>query len=324
MFGKILGIIALCVYSALSTSPASAQSEFPNKPIKLIVPFPPGASTDSVARLLAQAAEAELKVPIVVDNVPGANGNIGAQRVAKAAADGYTLLYNTSSLVLSPALYAKPGYDPIADFAPIVGTVTIPLVYVVSNDLPVRNVKEFVAYAKQNPGKIAYGSAGLGNGTHLGAQSFFDVNELQTVHVPYKGGTQALVDLAGGRVQFYAGSFVAMSAFIKEKRVRPIAVASRKRLPALPEVPTVDEALNPNFEAGLWQGIVAPAGTPRDVVANLNLAFQRALKDPAVMNRLEQEGAFIVSSSPDQYGEYLKSELVRWGKVVRAAGIKPQ
>jgi len=308
----------------MAPAPATAQSSYPNKPIKLVVPYPPGASTDTFARLFAQELSKELKTTVIVENKPGANGNIGTQQVAKAPPDGYTLLNNTSSLILNPALYVNPGYDPIRDFAPVVGTLTYPLVLVTSNDLSVANIREFVTYGKQNPGRLVYGSSGLGGGTHLGAQRFFDANSIDARHVPYKGGAQALIDLAGGRIHFYASSLVATIAFIKDKRVKPLAVASLKRLTAIPDVPTVSETVTPNFEAGLWHGIVAPANTPPDVIATLNAAIVKSLSDRAVMVNLDQGGALPVGSSPAQYGAYLKSELEREGKAIRAAGIKPE
>jgi len=315
-----------CVFTAASLAPtaATAQSSYPNKPIRLVVPFPPGASTDIFARLFGNGLARELKATVVVENRPGANGNIGARLVAKAAPDGYTLLNNTSSFILSPALYINPGYDPIRDFAPVVGTVTYPLVFVTSNSLPVATLKELVTYAKQNPGKLDYGSSGLGGGTHLGAQRFFDANGIEARHVPYKGGAQALVDLAGGRVHFYAGTLAATSAFINDKRVRPLAVAGLKRLASLPNVPTVSETVTPGFEAGLWHGIVAPANTPPEIIALLNATIVKVLSDPDVISKIDAGGALPVGSSPARYGAHLKAELEREGKAIRAAGIKPE
>lgn len=301
---------------------ATAQA-YPTKSITLVVPFPPGASTDVIARLIGQGIEAELKVPVVIDNKGGANGNIGAEFVAKAPPDGSVLLYNTSSLILSPSLYVNPRYS-LKDFAPVARTVTLPLLYVSSNELGAVNVRELVDYGRKNPGAIAYGSAGMGNGTHLGAQLFFNAVEVEARHVPYKGGTQALVDLAGGRTQFYAGSLAAILPFIKDKRVRPMAVAASSRLAALPDVPTVSETVKPGFEAGLWQGVVAPANTPAPLIDRLNETIRKVLRSPALTERLNQEGALPAPSTPREYADYLRSEQARWGEVVRSAGIKQE
>ncbi len=303
---------------------ATAQSGYPEKPIRLVVPYLPGASSDILGRLMAQALSKQLDTPVVVDNKPGANSKIGTEFVAKSANDGYTLLFNTSSLILNPALYAKPGYDPVRDFSPVVLVATYALIYIVPPTLPVANVQEFVAYGRQNPGKLSYGSAGIGNGTHLGAQLFLDANGIKAVHVPYKGGSAAVIDLIGGNLQFYAGSGSAVLPFIRDKRVRPLAVAALKRLPALPDVPTVNETVTPNFEAGLWQGIVAPAGTPPAIVRRLNSESVKFLKEPGTLARLGNEGAVAMGLTPEEYGAYIKSEMQRWGKVIRDAGIKPE
>jgi len=302
----------------------SAQVVYPERNIRLVVPFPPGASTDILARLVGRALAEQLPGNVVVDNQPGANGKIGMEFVAKSPADGYTLLYNTSSFVLNVALYANPGYDPVRDFAPVTLLATLPLVYVAANSFPAANIQEFVTYAKRRPGEVTYGSAGIGNGTHLGARLFFDVMGINALHVPYKGGAPAIVDLVGGRVHFYAGSVSALLPFIKEKRLKPLAIASLQRMPAIPNVPTVHETVMPNFEAGLWQGIVAPAGTPAAIVLRIQAEIARFLKDAKSSDRFAAEGAITVGSTPEQYGAYIRSEIERWGKVVRDAGIKPE
>ncbi len=314
--------IMLIVCAAVQS--VSAQTGYPKKPIRLVVPFPPAASTDILGRLVAQTLAEQLNGTVVVDNKPGANSKIGTEFVAKAAADGYTLLFNTSSLVLNAALKAKPGYDPVRDFAPVTQFASLPLVYVAANSFPAGNIKEFVAYAKQRPGEVTYGSAGIGNGTHLGAYLFFDTLGIKALHVPYKGGAAAVIDVVGGRVNFYAGSVAALLPFIKDKRLKALAVAALQRMPVLPDVPTVDETVASNFEASLWQGVVAPAGTPPGIVRQLQTAIARFLKASSTIDRLAIEGAIPVGSTPEQYGIYIKAELNRWNKVVADAGIKPE
>jgi len=303
---------------------AAAQTQYPEKPIRLIIPFPPGASTDSLARLMARALSEQLPGTVIADNQPGANAKIGTEMVARASPDGYTLLFNTSSLVLNVALFAKPGYHAVRDFAPVTQVASLPLVYVASNSFPAKDIREFVAIAKRRPGEVLYGSAGVGNGTHLGAQLFFDVVGIKAVHVPYKGGALAVIDVVGGRVFFYAGSVSALLPFIREKRLKALAVASLQRMPAIQDVPTVHETLVPNFEASLWQGIVAPAGTPAAILRRLQGEVARFLRAPATLERLALEGAIAVGSTPEQYGGYIKSELERWGKVIASAGIRPE
>jgi tripartite-type tricarboxylate transporter receptor subunit TctC len=305
--------------------PAAAQSRYPEKPIMLVVPYSPGASSDTLGRLTAQALSKQLDMQVVVVNKPGAVSKIGTEFVAKSANDGYTLLFNSSTLITNPALYAELGYDPIRDFSPVSEIGTHALIFVVPPTLPVTNIQEFVAYAKQNPGKIAYGSAGTGNGTHLAAKLFFDTIGINALHVPYsKGGSLTIVDVISGSLQFYAGSGAAVLAFIRNERVKPLAVASLKRLPVLPDVPTVHETVIPNFEAGLWQGIVAPAGTPPAIVRRLNREIVKFLKEPGTLAKFDAEGIVTVGSTPEEYGAFLKSEMERWGKVIRDAGIKPE
>ncbi len=304
--------------------PAAAQSRYPEKPISLVVAALPGGATDILARPTAQALSKQLGTPVVVINKAGANERIGTEFVAKSANDGYTLLYNSASLVINPVFYAKPGYDLFSEFSPVALIATLPLVFVASPTLPVANVQEFVAYAKQNPGKIAYAAIGIGTGTHLGAQLFFNANGINALVVPYKGGSAAVIDLIGGRVQFYAGTPALLLPYIRDNRVRPLAVAALKRLPMLEDVPTVHETVNPNFEAGLWYGIVAPAGTPPAIVRRLNGEIVKFLRESDTVAKLGVVGAIPVGSTPEEYGAYIRSETERWGKVIRDAGIKPE
>lgn len=322
---SIAGKLALCAAAWLAVAGSVfAQAPYPSRPIRMVIPFPPGASTDNLARLVGSALSEQLPATVVPDNKPGANGKIGTQLVTKAPADGYTLLFNTSSLVLNAALHANPGYDPIRDFAPVTQVASLPLVYVISSTYPAADVKEFVRHARRRPGEVLYGSAGIGNGTHLGAQLFFDVVGIKAVHVPYKGGGPAIIDVAAGRVFFYAGSVSALLPFIKQRRLKALAVGALERLPVLPDVPTVHETVAPNFEASLWQGVVAPAGTPPAILTRLHREIAQFLSRPSTRERLAVEGAIASGSTPEQYAAYIRSELHRWSKVVANAGIKPE
>ena len=317
-------LMAVIILFGTGTGATLAQTGFPEKPIRLVIPFPPGASTDSLARMVGRALSDQLPGTVVAENQPGANAKIGTEFVARAPNDGYTLLFNTSSLVLNMALYAKPGYDAVRDFSPVIQVASLPLVYVSSNAFPASNIREFVAQAKKRPGELLYGSAGMGNGTHLGALLFFDAVGIKAVHIPYKGGSLAIIDVVGGRVFFYAGSVSALLPFIKEKRLKALAVAAPRRMPVLPDVPTVDETVAKGFEASLWQGVIAPAGTPAAVVRRLNAEIARFLTVPSTLDRLALEGALPVGGTPEQYAAYIKSEQARWTKVVMSAGITPE
>lgn len=306
----------------LCASPVAwAQPAYPTKPITMLVPFPPGGPTDLVARVLAKQMSDQMGQNIVIDNRPGANGNIAAVAVARAPADGYTLLYNTSSITLSPALYKNLTYDVVRDFAPIALTAVVPLALVVHPSIPANNVKEFIAYAKANPGKLSYGSAGNGNVTHLGAFQFVQANGISAVHVPYKGSAPADMDLAGGQIQFMTDTVNSVMSFVRDKRMKMLAVTTAKRMSLFPDVPTLAESGMPGFEVGAWQGIMAPAGTPRAVIDRLNTEIVKALQSQEVRSKLAVQGAEPLGSTPDEYGAYVRNELVRWAGVVKATGV---
>ena len=307
---------------ALAAPGAFAQgAAYPAKPITMIVPFPPGGPTDLVARVLAQKIGEQMGQSILVDNRAGANGNIGAQLVAKAPADGYTILYNTSSITLSPALYKSVSYDVQKDFAPVALVAVVPLALVVHPSIPANNVKEFVAYAKAHPGKLSYGSAGNGNVTHLGAFQFVQANGLEATHVPYKGSAPADVDLVGNQIQFMTDTVNSVMSFVRDKRLKMLAVTTSKRMTLFPDVPTLAESGMHGFEVGAWQGVMVPAGTPPAVVERLNAEIVKALKSPDVRERLALQGAEPLGSTPQEYGAYVKKELVRWASVVKATGV---
>ena len=313
--------LAAIATALVFAAPAAFAQTYPTRPITLMVPFPPGGPTDLVARVLAQKLGEQLGQNVVIDNKPGANGNIAAVAIARAPADGYTLLYNTSSITLSPALYKSLAFDVQKDFAPIALTAVVPLALVVHPGVPANNVKEFVAYAKANPGKLSYGSAGNGNVTHLGAFQFVQANGISAVHVPYKGSAPADVGLVGGDVQFLTDTVNSVQGFVKDKRMKMLAVTTARRMSLFPDVPTLAESGMPGFEVGAWQGIMAPAGTPRPVIDRLNAEIVKALQSPDVRARLAVQGAEPLGSTPDEYAVYVRKELERWGRIVKATGV---
>ncbi len=300
---------------------ALAQDNFPTAPLKVVVPYPPGASTDAIGRLLAQKLSTQMNASAVVENKAGANGNIGADFVAKSRPDGHTILFHTSSLVLSPAFGEKVGYDMFKDMAPVALVAAAPLVLFVTPSVPVNTTTEFIAHLKANPDKIAYGSTGVGSITHLGALLFLQASNLTSLHVPYKGGSEVVVDVAAGRVQFGVQSMVSVLPFAKDKRVKVLGVGGLKRSALLPDVPTLAEAM-PGFEIGLWFGVLAPIKTPPTIVRRLNAEIMKMLQDPDAKVRLARESADPLGSTPEEYGTYLKSELERWTRVIKTAGVK--
>jgi tripartite-type tricarboxylate transporter receptor subunit TctC len=301
---------------------AHAQ-RYPAKPIHLIVPFPPGGGNDTVARAIAQQVGPDLGQPVVIDNRPGAGGSVGAELAAKAPPDGYTLfLAGVGSHVVNPNLHARLPYDPVKDFAPITLLASAPSVLVVNPAVPARTVAEFTAYARAHPGKLNYASNGNGSAAQLAAAMYESMANVRMVHVPYKGIAPALTDLLSGEVQLMFGTVVALVPHIQAGKLRALAVTSRSRSALLPDVPTLAESGVPEYEAGSWYGVMAPAGTPREIVERLHDAIVSALREPEVSKRLAAEGAIVIGSTPEEFGAHLKAELARVGKVVRAAGIR--
>ncbi len=316
----IRGLAIACALSGLAGA-APAQTAYPDKPIKLVLAFPPGGPTDLVARVLAQKLGEQMGQTVIVENKPGANGNIAAELVAKSLPDGYTVFYNTSAVALSPALYKKLGYDVLSDFAPVALTAVIPLVLAVHPSLPVTTIQEFIDYLKVNPGKFSYGSAGNGNITHLGAFLMLQAKGLSAAHIPYKGSAPALMDLVGGQTQFTTDTVNSALPFIKEKRLRALAVTSLTRTSVLPDVPTLNETVMPGFEVGAWQGLLVPAKTSPEIVKRLNAEILKALASSDVRAKLALQGAEPLGSTPTEYGAYIKSEVDRWIKVVKQSGV---
>ncbi len=307
--------------AVLGITPAHAQPAFPSRPITMIVPFPPGGPTDLVARVIAQKMSESMGQPVIIDNRGGANGNLGAVLAVKAAADGYTLLYNTSSITLSPALYKSLSYDVKRDLAPVALTAVVPLALVVSPSIPANTVKEFIAYAKANPGKLSYGSAGNGNVTHLGAFQFVQANGIDAVHIPYKGSAPADVDLVGGQIHFMTDTVNSVMAFVRDKRLKMLAITTPRRMALFPDVPTLAESGMPGFEVGAWQGVMVPANTPKPIIQRLNAEVMKALQTPEVRQKLALQGAEPLGSTPEAYGVYVQNELTRWANVVKQTGV---
>jgi tripartite-type tricarboxylate transporter receptor subunit TctC len=312
-------ILACCALVAL---PAYAQ-DYPRRPVRLVVPFPPGGGNDIVARAVAQELGKSLGQQFVVDNRAGAGGAIGAELAARSPADGYTLfLGGVGSHVVNPSLHAKLSYDPIRDFAPVTLIASAPSVLVVNPSLQATSIAEFTALAKANPGKLNYASNGNGSSAQLAAVLYESMAGVRMVHVPYKGVAPALVDLMSGEVQLMFGTLVAILPHIKAGRLRALAVTGRNRSALLPEVPTLAESGLPGYEAGSWYGILAPAGTPGAIVARLNAEINAAIRQPEVRERLAAEGAEVLGGTPADFASHIKAELSRMGKLMREAGIR--
>ena len=315
--------LAVGFFLALMTSMLWAQS-WPTKPVRMIIAFPPGGPTDLVSRVLAQKLSEQLGQQVIVDNKPGAGGNIAAELAAKAAPDGYTIFYNTSAIVIGPALYGKVNYDTLKDYTPVLLTASVPMVLVVNPQLPARSVKEFVDLAKTRSGALNYSSSGTGTITHLASAMMSTQTGIQTQHIPYKGSAPGLVDLASGQTQFMIDTINTVLPYVRDNRLRGLAVTSAKRSPLLPDLPTLAEAGISGFEAAAWQGIVVPTGTPNEIVQKLNAEVNKALTHPDIRSRLAAQGADILGGTPAEYAAYLRSEMPRWAKAVKDSGAKAE
>jgi len=305
------------------TSVAALAQGFPSKPIRVVIGFPAGGPLDQHARLLTDKLQAVLGQPVVVDYKAGAGGTVGAQDVMKAPPDGHTLmLANTGVMVINPALYSKLPYGTLRDFTPIARTAMQPLALLVNTKLPVKTLPEFIAYAKAKPGQVNFGSAGNGGISHLVPEMFKTATGLFMVHIPYRGSAPAFTDLMGGQVQFMAESIPQAAAYHKQGKVRALAVTSRERNPALPEVPTVIESGLKNFEVVGFYGFLAPAGTPKDVVAKLSDAFGQVMQSPEVKDRMVAQGADPAYLGADAFASFLAAEMPRWATAVRQSGAK--
>ena len=310
--------------AALASACLCSAQGYPSKPVRVVVPFSAGGGSDLVARAIAPKLTATLGQSVIIDNRPGADGQIGASQVARAPADGYTLLVGTTGpMVISPALEAKMPYYTLRDFAPITQLVTQPIALIVHPLLPVATVSQFVTLAKARPGALNYGSAGVGNGTHLAAEIFSNVTGIKMVHVPYKGTGPAVTDLLSGQVQVMFSSIPVLLPHIQSHRLKALAVGSEARMPMLPTVPTMTEGGVKGFDASSWYGLFAPAGTPAEVMRRLNAETVSALKSPEISALLSSQGAAPVGSSIEQFSSHVRSELGKWRRAVEAAGVKP-
>ncbi|MET0680454.1 MAG: tripartite tricarboxylate transporter substrate binding protein [Burkholderiales bacterium] len=318
--------IAALAGLALAVLPQLALAQaYPAKPVRLVVPFPPGGSTDIVARIVAQKLGERLGQQVVVENRGGAGGTIGTETVAKAAADGHTLvLATTSTHVVAPSVYAKIGYDPVKDFAPISLLAVTPYLLVVNPEVKVSSLKEFVGYVKARPGKLNYASAGTGSTTHLAMEMLKSAAGLYIVHIPYNGNGPAGTAVIAGQVEVLFGSLPAVLPHAKSGRVRPLAVGTPKRSPSLPEVPTVAESGFAGFDASLWLAIMAPAGTPPAVIDRLHKEVLAAIAAPDASDALNKAGAEPITSTPAELAGMVKDGVEKYAKVVKQAGVKPE
>jgi len=318
-----LHAVMLVIATVVGAPAIHAQAPYPSKPIRIVVPFPAGGTTDILARAVAQKLTETGGQPVVVDNRPGAGGNIGAELVAKSAPDGYTLLMGTvGTHAINPGLYAKMPYDHQRDFAPVILVAGVPNVLVVHPAVPVNSVQELIAYGKANPGRLNFASSGSGTSIHLSGELFKTMSGVQMTHIPYKGSAPALADLLGGQVQLMFDNLPSALPHIKAGKLRALAVTSAQRAPALPDVPTVAEAGLPGFEASSWFGLLAPAGTPKEIIAKLNAEVATWLATPAARDKLTAQGANAVGNSPDEFTQYIAAETVKWQKVVKESGAK--
>lgn len=318
-----VGPIAVLVLLALAST-ADAQN-WPAKPIRIISPYPPAGANDLLARIIAPKLSEQLGQPVVVENRAGATGNIGAELVAKAPADGYTLLMGQAgNLTINISLMAKMPFDPVRDFSPVTMVASTPNVLVVHPSLPVRTVKDLIALAKAKPGQINYATSGIGSPGHLAAELLNKSAGIRLVHIPYKGAAPALLDVVAGNAHLYFTSAVSAQPFIPSGRLRMVAVASAKRSPSLPEVPTVAEAGFPEFDVSSWWGVVAPASTPREVVMRLQVEIHRVIALPEIRTKLAEQGLDIATNTPEQFAAYIKSETAKWAKLIREVGVKPE
>ncbi|MBC7469776.1 MAG: tripartite tricarboxylate transporter substrate binding protein [Ramlibacter sp.] len=307
---------------ALVATASNAQDDYPNKSVRIIVPFAAGGSTDVVARILADKLGAEFKQPFVVENRAGAGGNIGADAVAKSAADGYTLLMGTTGvLAINSYLYKSMSYDATKDFAPVSYTSLITNILVVPQSFPAKTMAELIALAKSKPGSLSFASSGAGSSTHLSGELFKAMAGVDILHVPYRGSAQALTDVVAGQVTMLFDNAPSSIGFVQGGKLRALAVTSSKRLPNLPDVPTVDEAGVKGYESLSWSGIVAPAATPRPVIARLNAAIDRILKTDEVKQRLSGLGVDPVGGPPEAFARHIRVESDKWGKLVKSANI---
>jgi tripartite-type tricarboxylate transporter receptor subunit TctC len=314
---RLVAALLLFLASAL----AGAQ-DWPSRPVRLILPFPPGGGTDILGRLIAERLSASLGQPVVTENRGGAGGNVGAEAAARSAPDGYTIVLVAPSLAISPALYSKINYDPVKDFAAVSLVATVPNVMITQPSLPAENLQEFIAYARSRPGVLNFGSGGAGTSNHLAGELFNIVTGTKLVHVPYKGVNLAMQDVLAGNVHLVFIGIPAAAPHIKAGKLRALALVAPQRSSALPDVPTVAEAGLKDFEVTTWYGVLAPAGTPRPIVMRLNSDLVKIMHSPELKEKLAASGTEPLTSTPEEFAAYIKREMTKWGDVIRKSGAK--
>ncbi|TXI16138.1 MAG: tripartite tricarboxylate transporter substrate binding protein [Ottowia sp.] len=319
MIKQLLAGVALA--AAALCGPAQAQG-YPSKPVNIVVPFAPGGATDIMTRLLAERLSKRLGQPVIVENKPGAGTMIASEYVAKAPADGHTVLMAASSLGIAPSLYSKVNYDPVKSFAPISLVASVVHVLEVHPSVPVKSVGELITWLKANPGKANYGSVGAGTSTHLESELFNTMAGVKMVHVPYKGSAPALTDLVGGSLQVMFDAWASSGPFVKDGRTRLLAVTTAQRSKILPDVPTVAESGLPGYEAMPWLGLLAPAGTPDAVVKKFHDELMEVLKEQAVQDKFHSLGLDIIGNTPQEFADFIKKDITKWAKVIQETGAK--
>ena len=318
---RLIARLSAGLLAAAFAAPALAQS-YPAKPVRIVVPYPPGGPNDIVARTVGQKLSEQLGQPVIVDNKPGASGNIGAESVAKSPPDGYTLLLLTTGHTINPSLYPKLGYDLEKDLAPVTQLTAGPMVVVANPSLPAKNIKELISLAKAKPESLNFGSAGNGSSTHLAPELFSSMAGIKMNHIPYKGSAPALTDLMAGQIQVAFDFMISAMPHVKSGKIKALAVTSTTRSPAAPDLPTVAESGVPGFEVIGWNGLVVPARTPKDVVAKLNAELKKALDQPDAKERFAAQGFSATWTTPEKFGAYIESEHAKWAKVVKDSGAK--
>ncbi len=319
--GKFVRLLLAAAFLAM-TGAASAQS-WPTKPVRLIVPFPPGGGSDAVGRVIAQKLSERLGQQVVVDNRGGAGGSMGTELAVRAAPDGYTMvLASTSEIAINPSLYSKLTYDTVKDLVPVAVVATTPMVVIVNPTVPAKSIEELVALARAKPGAINVASAGAGTISHLSGELFRSINKIQWTHVPYKGTGPALTDLAGGQVQVMFAPPPPALGLVKSNRAKLIAVSGRSRSSTLPDIPTVAESLKVDYTVDNWYGLFMPVGTPKEIVSRLAEEVAQSLKSPDVVTTLAVQGASPGAMDTAQFSDYVKSEVKKWGELVRLTGAK--
>ncbi len=318
---KTVAGFAVALLSGLAAIGANAQA-YPSKPVRFIIPFPPGGPTDILGRLAAQRLTESWGVQVVADNRAGAGGNIGSELCAKSPADGYTICMMTVAQSISPAIYPKLGFDPIKDLAPVTLMATLPSLLMVHPSLPVKNVRELVALAKAKPATLTYASTGNGTSPHMLMEMFKWMAGVNLVHVPYKGASPAMIDQISGQIDVAFSTAIAALPFVQQGKVRAIAVSTKDRFAPLPDLPTVEQGGVKGYDGSSWQGVVMPAGTPRDMVAKANADLAKMLKSPDMKEKILQQGGIASGNSPEEFAAFIKSETDKWAKVAKAAHVR--